>query len=779
MPSGADPETRAWASAAVRRFAGATNLLVAARRFRIVGGDPRDVAALRALLTGLGAREALPHEPVDQLWCAGSPEDSTPVIEREADRPRGATLVVVDAGRHLPAVDEDAFGPVAIARPGVLAVPVLSDDVFLVSTGRDPEDDPAAEARLRWARRSMPVSRAVAAELRDGGLLRGTRIGVAMVLEPKTAVLSLLLRDAGAEVVVYAHADETDDAVADALRRAGLTVHANSTASLPEQRALALAMLDTRPHVLLDDGSHVIRLAHQERPDLLPTMLGAAEETTSGLRPLRTMAARGELGIPVVAVNDARTKTFFDNRYGTGQSTVFAVLDLLDRLPSGTHRVVPGGAAVVAGFGHVGEGVALVLTALGLRVTVAETDPVRALQALFAGHAVAPLAEAVQDADLVMSATGGRRHDRPPHTAVLGTRCGRRGRGRGGARSGTRRRPGGRRRADPGGPEGRRLVFPGGEDGPIVLDGGGCINNHGSRGQPGRDHGPVFRRTARCRPDAPRTRRRARPCRRADRPRGRRRDRPRGARRVRSAGRASRTARRAPRRPRAGRPDPPVRRPRVSGAHPVTVHSARVVVPMTAPPIADGAVAVRDGRILHVGDRSWVVDQLAGSGTPFTERPWRGALLPGLVNAHSHLQYTGMASVGQRQYTGFEDWAAAFNEDYAEPHDWHAEATLGATASILAGVTSIADIVTDIEASTVLAEAGLGGIAYWEVMDWENAAWQTHGRDQVLAELERIPTDPGAGLSPHAPYSLDVAPLLELPDIVRQRGLRRHLHLGE
>ncbi len=484
MPPGPDPETRSWASAALRRFASVTNLLVAARRFRIVGGDPRDTAALHGLLTGLGARPAAEHEPIDQLWCLGSPDDSTPVIEREADRPRGATLIVIDAGRHLPAVDEDAFGPVVTARPGVLGVPMLSDDVFLVSTGRDPEDDPAADARLRWARRSMPVSRAVAAELRDGGLLRGTRIGVAMFLEPKTAVLSLLLRDAGAEVVVYAHADETDDAVAASLRAAGLTVHASSTASLPEQKALALAMLDTRPHILLDDGSHVIRLAHQERPDLLPTMLGAAEETTSGLRPLRVMASRGELGIPVVAVNDARTKTFFDNRYGTGQSTVFAALDLVDGLPSGTHRVIPGGAAVVAGFGHVGEGVALVLSALGLRVTVAETDPVRALQALFAGHAVAPLAEAVQDADLVVSATGvadtidlrvlrscadgavvavagGVDHE----VALDDARA-----------AGAELRPVG--------PKAERLVFPDAEGGPIVLDRGGCINITAAEGNP-------------------------------------------------------------------------------------------------------------------------------------------------------------------------------------------------------------------------------------------------------------------------------------------------------
>ncbi|WP_309147134.1 MULTISPECIES: amidohydrolase family protein [unclassified Curtobacterium] len=212
----------------------------------------------------------------------------------------------------------------------------------------------------------------------------------------------------------------------------------------------------------------------------------------------------------------------------------------------------------------------------------------------------------------------------------------------------------------------------------------------------------------------------------------------------------------------------------------VTVHSAHVVVPMTAPPILDGAVAVRGDRILHVGERAWVVDQLAARGLPYTERRWRGALLPGLVNAHSHLQYTGMAAVGAGRYRGFEDWAAAFTADYGgREHDWGADAAEGAAQSIRAGVTSIADIITDLEAVSVLADAGLGGIAYWEVMDWENAAWQERGRDQVLGELEHIPEHPGAGLSPHAPYSLDVGPLLDLPDIVRQRGLRLHLHLGE
>ncbi|CAM5503317.1 amidohydrolase family protein [Leifsonia shinshuensis] len=211
----------------------------------------------------------------------------------------------------------------------------------------------------------------------------------------------------------------------------------------------------------------------------------------------------------------------------------------------------------------------------------------------------------------------------------------------------------------------------------------------------------------------------------------------------------------------------------------VTVYSAALVVPMTAPPILRGAVAVADGRILHVGERRWVIDSLEQQDVPYLEHYWDGALLPGLVNAHSHLQYTGMAEVGSRRYTGFDDWADAFTVVYEEPHDWRADALRGADELIRSGVTAVADIVTDREASDVLHVAGLRGIAFWEVMNWETAEWNARGREQVIADLERIPATPGAGLSPHAPYSLDTVPLLDMPDIVRQRGQRLHIHLGE
>ncbi|WP_040167120.1 amidohydrolase family protein [Microbacterium gorillae] len=212
----------------------------------------------------------------------------------------------------------------------------------------------------------------------------------------------------------------------------------------------------------------------------------------------------------------------------------------------------------------------------------------------------------------------------------------------------------------------------------------------------------------------------------------------------------------------------------------VVVYSARLVLPITAPPIVEGAVAVRDGRILHVGDRAWVRELLAERGEEHHEVRVDGILMPGLVNAHSHLQYTGMAEVGRRRHAGFEDWGAAFDAVY-EPgaRDWHADAVDGARQMIRAGITSVADIVTDAEALGVLGETGLNGITYWEVMSWTNADWRDGGRDRIVAELDRIPLTPGAGLSPHAPYSLDTEPLLEIPDLVRQRGLRTHLHLGE
>lgn len=212
----------------------------------------------------------------------------------------------------------------------------------------------------------------------------------------------------------------------------------------------------------------------------------------------------------------------------------------------------------------------------------------------------------------------------------------------------------------------------------------------------------------------------------------------------------------------------------------IVVYSAALVFPVTSPRIPDGAVAVRDGRILHVGDRRWVLDALDARGASYREEHWDGVLAPGLVNAHTHLQYTRMAEVAIRSYHGFDDWGAAFDSAYEQgPHDWAAAAAEGAELSIAAGVTAAADVVTDREALATLHEAGMHGIAYWEVYGARNADWGAAAREEVRDQIRRIPTPPGAGVSPHAPYSLEVQPLLELPDIVREEGLRLHIHLAE
>lgn len=212
---------------------------------------------------------------------------------------------------------------------------------------------------------------------------------------------------------------------------------------------------------------------------------------------------------------------------------------------------------------------------------------------------------------------------------------------------------------------------------------------------------------------------------------------------------------------------------------PITVYSADIVVPVTAPAVRNGAVAVQGGRILHVGTRDWVLGTLRGA-SPVTEVHWPGVLGPGLVNAHTHLQYTGMAQVGQRQYSGFDDWMASFDVVYAAGgHDWGSYSAAGAEKSLAAGVTSLADVVTDVEAVRALHDAGLRGVAYWEVIGWANDRWRTDGIARVEAELDRIPHPPAIGVSPHAPYSLDTEPLLDLPDVARRRGARLHIHLGE
>lgn len=209
----------------------------------------------------------------------------------------------------------------------------------------------------------------------------------------------------------------------------------------------------------------------------------------------------------------------------------------------------------------------------------------------------------------------------------------------------------------------------------------------------------------------------------------------------------------------------------------ITLHRARTVLPVASPPIADGAVAVQDGRIIAVGTHDAVSADL---GDAVVERhEWDGTLAPGLVNAHTHLQYTDMAEVGRGSYPSFETWALAFEKGYRVEHDWAASAAEGVRQSIESGTTAVAEIVTDPEAGHAVHDAGLHGVVFWEVFGWKRSAWQQEGPQRVLAQLEALPSPPVTGLSPHAIYSLDTDVFRELQRLAEQHGVRLHIHAAE
>jgi len=252
---------------------------------------------------------------------------------------------------------------------------------------------------IDFARQFMPALAAATETVSGGGRMTGRRVGIALTLEPKTACFVEAVASLGAEVAVFGSGHSTKGAVAAALAESGVQVFAEEGAERDRVSELREAFIDTRPEYVSDDGASIVRRIHAERRDVLGDLLGVAEETTSGVRPLRVMEAEGALMVPCVAVNDARVKSLFDNVYGTGQSVVMAMLDA-------TNMQMSGSAVVVVGYGRVGRGIASVARGLGARVTVTEIDPVEALAAHHDGFRVRPLAQAVTEADFVITATG-------------------------------------------------------------------------------------------------------------------------------------------------------------------------------------------------------------------------------------------------------------------------------------------------------------------------------------------------------------------------------------
>jgi adenosylhomocysteinase len=254
---------------------------------------------------------------------------------------------------------------------------------------------------ISWVGRHSPVLNRLARERLADGALQGRRVAIVVHLEAKTAYLATLLTDAGAQVVAASsNPGSTNDPVCAALVRRGIEVHAVHGASAEEHEADLLAVADTAPELIVDDGAELTTRIIEHRRELVGSLRGVTEETTTGVIRLRALEKAGKLTFPAVAANDAWCKHLFDNRYGTGQTTLSAMLKL-------TNLVGAGKEYCVIGYGWVGKGLARYAEGLGGRVTVVEVEPVTAVEALMDGHRVARLADALPTADVVITATGG------------------------------------------------------------------------------------------------------------------------------------------------------------------------------------------------------------------------------------------------------------------------------------------------------------------------------------------------------------------------------------
>lgn len=255
--------------------------------------------------------------------------------------------------------------------------------------------------RLEWARTHMDVLRQIGKSMKDSGALGGKRIGMALHVEAKTGILALTLQDAGAKVrLASCNPLSTDDSVALALNKEyGLETYAKKGESRDEYYANIESVIKLKPEITVDDGGDLVFMLHTKHRDLLPNVIGGNEETTTGIIRLKAMEAEGKLEYPVFAVNNAKMKHLFDNRYGTGQSTFDGIL-------TATNLTVAGSVFVVAGYGWCGRGIAARAHGMGANVIVTEIDPVKAVEARMDGFRVMPMAEAVREADFIVSVTG-------------------------------------------------------------------------------------------------------------------------------------------------------------------------------------------------------------------------------------------------------------------------------------------------------------------------------------------------------------------------------------
>jgi len=265
---------------------------------------------------------------------------------------------------------------------------------------RDRSLAPQGQERIAWAAREMPVLRLIRERFARERPLEGVRIAVCAHVTTETANLAYTLRAGGATLALCASNPlSTQDDVAAALAEDGFAVFAIRGEDHETYYRHIRQVLDFQPQIVIDDGADLVTTLHRERRDLLPFVFGSTEETTTGVIRLKAMAKDDLLAFPAIAVNDADTKHFFDNRYGTGQSTIDAIL-------RATNILLAGKTVVVAGYGWCGRGIAMRARGMGAHVIVTEVDPVRALEAVMDGYVVMPMRQAAPLGDLFITATG-------------------------------------------------------------------------------------------------------------------------------------------------------------------------------------------------------------------------------------------------------------------------------------------------------------------------------------------------------------------------------------
>jgi adenosylhomocysteinase len=273
---------------------------------------------------------------------------------------------------------------------------------------------PLGRQRIDWADRDMPVLRAIRERFAHERPLAGLRVSASLHVTAETANLARTLQAAGADVVLVASnpLSTQDDVAAALVGDHGIAVHARRGEDAATYYRHITAAIDHAPHITMDDGADVAGVLHGERREMLDGVIGGTEETTTGVIRLRALEAEGGLAFPVLSVNDADTKHLFDNRYGTGQSTV-------DGLLRATGMLIAGKRVVVAGFGWCGRGIASRMRGMGATVIVLEVDPLKALEAVMDGFLVMPAAEAAAAGDLFITATGDVDVIRPEHVARM------------------------------------------------------------------------------------------------------------------------------------------------------------------------------------------------------------------------------------------------------------------------------------------------------------------------------------------------------------------------